>query len=599
MKIMKKSVLIIVVLILTGGVNLYAQGFNMNRSSNSMYQNMPQEGIFIHQNSTQLFAGEKLYYKVYCLNLKDGNLSDLSKIAYVQLLDSNKNTVFSHKIRLDKGIGASDFALPTDLETGSYKIIGYTSWMQSRKEYQFFESDLIIINPYKVIPENHRFEVETDSISADSLAVPTEKVIADAPQEVILGEKLIKLNLENTEVGTRSRFTVQVEALENAALKGNYSLSVKKIEEALPGAQHTPINFWTDKRRLSVNSASADPIVPELRGELYSGKVVSVDSQQSVEGKKVVLSLPGDPYILDIAQTDRQGNFYFNINTAVNSSEAVFQLLEEDSENYSISLDEGVSPEIGQLEFLPFKIDRSSEAVILERSINNQIENAYAIVKSDTILNPVELAPFYRKYQQQFFLDDYTRFNTLRETMVEIIDNAWISENGEDDPTFGVRPFDGYLESTSLLPIVLVDGLFIRDHKDIVNYNSKEVRSIAISRDRVMLGPQLFQGLVSLNTKAGEFKETFFRSHLINSKLDRPEPYKAYFYQSYTSSEDQSRIPDLRYQLYWDPDLTLGDKRMAEIPFFSSDIKGKFVVELKGYTQTGNPVSLRKTFVVQ
>ena len=595
---MKKSFLLIAVLILAGGMNLIAQGFNMNRPSNSIYQNMPQEGIFIHQNNTQLFAGEKLYYKVYCLNLRDGNLSDLSKIAYIKLIDYNQNTIFSHKIRLNNGVGASDFALPTDLDTGSYKIIGYTSWMQSRKEYQFFESDLIIVNPYKVIPENHRFETKNDSISADSLAIPAKKLIADAPQQVILGENFIKLKLENPEAGTRSRLTVQVEALENVALKGNYSLSVKKIEEAIPVAQHTPVNYWTDKRRLSISVASADPIVPELRGELFSGKVVRVDDQQGVGGKKVVLSLPGDPFILDIAQTDSQGNFYFNINTSVNSSEAVFQLLEEDSEKYSISLDEALDPELGTLKFQPFKIDRSSEAAILERSINNQIENAYASVKSDTVLSPAELAPFYRKYQQQFFLDDYTRFNTLRETMVEIIDNAWISENGDDDPTFGVRPFDGYLESTGLLPIVLVDGLFIRDHKDVVNYNSKEVRSISISRDRVVLGPQLFQGLISLNTKAGEFKETFFRSHLIYGNLDRPEPAKAYFYQSYTSAEDQSRIPDLRYQLYWDPNFSLGNKTEVEIPFFSSDIKGKFEVELKGYTQTGNPVSLSETFVV-
>ena len=329
------------------------------------------------------------------------------------------------------------------------------------------------------------------------------------------------------------------------------------------------------------------------------GRVVSKEGQQGAAGKKVALSLHGDPYIFDIAQTNAEGYFYFNLDTAVSSANAIFQLLEQDSDNYNISFNESPAPEMDALEFESFIIDKSAEELILARSINNQIENAYAGVKSDTVFKPAESIPFYRTYQEKFFLDDYTRFNTLRETMVEIVDNAWIAENGEDDPTFGVRPFDGYLESTSLLPVVIVDGLYIRDHIDVVNYNSKELTSIAVSRDRVMIGPQIFQGLISLETKSREFPVTFYRSHLINSELQRPEAQKTYFFQTYDSAEKNSRIPDYRYQLYWEPFLTFDNNSSSQIQLFSSDITGTFVVELKGFTANGKPVALSKTFVVE
>ncbi len=596
---MRKSIYLVIMLLLAGNYNLLAQGFNMSRGASSVYWSMPQEGIYIHQNGTQLFAGERLYYKVYCLNLKNGLLSDLSKIAYVKMIDDNMNTVFSHTIRLNKGTGMADFALPSDLLTGSYKIIGYTNWMLSRNESQYFESDLIIINPYKVIPEKHLEPKIADSIQNDSIqeliAVPTLPAVVKQQ----LGDNLISIKLDQEIVKPRSIINIQLEGISSSALQGEYSLTVKKVNDNLPMASPTAINCWSDKRSLSASPATREQVIPELRGELYSGKVVRKDSQQGVAGRKVVLSLPGDPYILDIAQTDAQGNFYFNMDTPVNSSNAVFQLLDANSEDYEISVNETREPEMSLLEFPVFKVDRTTEDMILERSINNQIENAFALVKSDTVVKPEESVPFYRDYGARYYLDDYTRFNTLRETMVEIIDHAWIAENGDQDPTFGVRPFDGYLESTGLQPVVLVDGLFIRDHKDVVNYNSKEVRSIAISRDRIMIGPQLFQGLISLETKAGEFQNSFFRAHLVNDELKRPEVQKTYFFQQYNSSQSNSRIPDFRYQLFWEPSLTFGQNTMKELLVYSSDIKGKFEVSLRGFTETGQPVSLNKTFIVE
>ena len=598
-KTMSKSGFLMIICLLTGSFNLLAQGFSINRSSGSLYQSIPQEGIYIHQNSTQLFAGERLLYKVYCLNLKNSKLSELSKIAYVKLVDEEKNTVFSHKVRLREGVGAADFALPTDLATGSYKIIGFTSWMQSREKFSYFESDLVIINPYKVIPANYRKEVMMDSVTGDSITVAVPEVEQAEAVEEIRGDNLIDLNLDTEVINQRSSIIVLLKAVNGASKDGQYSISVKKLEAGLPSAKQTGIDYWSDKRNLTTKPSSGPIVVPELRGELYSGRVVFKEDEQGAAGKKVALSLPGDPYIFDIAQTDSNGYFFFNIDTPVNSNKAVLQLLEEDADNYAISFNEAPQPDLNSLEFPSFMIDPSAEQVILDRSINNQIENAYAGVKSDTVIKAVESIPFYRNYQQQFFLDDYTRFNTLRETMVEIIDNAWIAENGDNDPTFGVRPLDGYLESTSLLPMVVVDGLYIRDHKDVVDYNSKQLNSIAVSRDRVMIGPQLYQGLISLETKSREFPATFYRSHLINDELQRPEAQKTYFFQSYESADKNSRVPDFRYQLFWEPFLTFDNSSTQEIQLFSSDIKGSFVVELKGFTANGKPVALSKIFVVE
>lgn len=310
----------------------------------------------------------------------------------------------------------------------------------------------------------------------------------------------------------------------------------------------------------------------------------------------MVLSLPGDPYILDISQTDDSGTFYFNLDIQTNSELAILQLLGDDKDDFEILMNNNRLPKLAKMEYPGFEFDKSLEPIILARSIHNQIENSYATVKSDTVRVASEDLPFYRNYQQRFLLDDYTRFNTLRETMIEIIDHAWIDENN-GDPRFRVRPFDGYLDTGILEPIVTMDGLLIQDHKDIVDYNSKELRRISISRDRFVLGPKVYQGLIALETKTGEFFDVFYRGFLVSSNLERPEAHRSYYFQQHRESDKSGRIPDFRYQLLWEPEVVVNDDTNT-ITFFTSDITGDFEVELKGYTTTGKHIYLKQQFTV-
>lgn len=557
-----------------------------------------QEGLYLHQSNTTLLAGERFYYKLYCINLDDKKLSDLSKIAYIQLYNSEGEKVLGHKIRLENGTGQGDFSIPAELPTGSYKITAHTTWMLSRAEKQYFESNLLIINPYKATTETYLEKVVLDSTIQDSTSpvpVPTRPKRIEFDTK---GDQIVSIKLDGSSYKTRSQVNVQLEPLKYTAAGGNYSITVRKVDSRFPAAVQTPIEAWEDYGNTWTRNRNTPTIIPELRGEVFSGRVLRKDDGEPAAGVKVVLSLPGDPFVLEIAQTNAGGRFYFNLDTPVSGTQAVFQLLDKDRTLYDLQFDPPPVPDSKPANFDKFTISGDLEAAILERSIHNQIENAYAIVKSDTIVNMVEDIPFYRDYQQRFFLDDYTRFNTLRETMVEIVDNVWIDENGENDPTFGVRPFDGYLDAGGLYPMVFMDGLFIQDHKDIVNYNSKEVRSVSLSRGRYLVGSQIFQGLLSLETKSGEFYESLFREHLLKREIERPEAARRYYFTDYSREADRSRIPDFRYQLFWSPSVSIGENSSI-LQFSTSDVKGKFEVELKGFSSAGEPIFQKTYFSVE
>ncbi len=75
---------------------------------------IPQENVFLHFNTSLLVSGESIYYKIYCLNGKTEKLSTLSKMAYVELIDSDYKSIFKHKIKLEDGVGFGDFFIQSN-----------------------------------------------------------------------------------------------------------------------------------------------------------------------------------------------------------------------------------------------------------------------------------------------------------------------------------------------------------------------------------------------------------------------------------------------------------------------------------------------------
>ena len=97
-----KKILFILIIFLNFSYLIFSQ-------ENIQIANISQERIFVHQNTSFLITGEYLYYKVYCLNNETNGLSNFSKIAYIELINSDRNTIFKHKIILKNGVGNGDY----------------------------------------------------------------------------------------------------------------------------------------------------------------------------------------------------------------------------------------------------------------------------------------------------------------------------------------------------------------------------------------------------------------------------------------------------------------------------------------------------------
>ena len=118
-----------------------------NYSKNSL-----QEKLFVHSDRSTYLTGELLWFKVYAVDGTYNKPLNMSKVAYVDILDDKQIAVMQAKIALVNGSGSGSIFIPVTINNGAYKLRAYTSWMKNFSPEFYFEKVITIINP-QIIPE--------------------------------------------------------------------------------------------------------------------------------------------------------------------------------------------------------------------------------------------------------------------------------------------------------------------------------------------------------------------------------------------------------------------------------------------------------------
>ncbi len=548
---------------------------------------IPQEDVFVHLNTSFLLTGETLYYKVYCINSETKMLSDLSKIIYVELVSEDKRSVVKHKLRLENGQSYADFFVPSSLSSGNYKLIAYTNWMRNKN--LFYENDLLIVNSFSKDQSKILRTVEYD----ESGEAPKKKKESSKPKlDEDTHSGSIELRLNKDSYKRREHVTLQIASLLGESSFGSYSVSVKKSTPMDVPEIKTTLNYKSKKENNS--RVSSHFFMPELRGELVEGLVLNKVTGKPASNIVVTLSIPGNNALFKVTSTNGEGRFFFNINKDYLNNMAVFDLIGQTTTDFEIQITREVPMDYNDLKFGRFYISEADKDFILRRSINNQIENSYKGVKKDSVSPLKQIVPFYGALAKEYYLDDFKRFSTLKETFVEVIDHAWITSKKGNFSFKVKRDLDGI--DYDLPTLLLMDGILIKNHNDIIDYDSKNVKRIGVLRSQYVYGPVIFDGVIYIETKDGSFKNT--HTNTTTFELFKPFPVKQYYLQDYSNKETYRRIPDNRHQLCWIPNFRF-DKHSESLSFYTSDIPGNYEVSFEGFTKHGHPVSIKKNISVE
>ncbi|GAA0729410.1 hypothetical protein GCM10009430_39560 [Aquimarina litoralis] len=556
------------------------------------YKLIPQETLFLHYNNTLLFSGENLHYKIYCFNSEDNAYTNISKVAYVVLLNEDEQYIFKHRIQLNDGIGYGDFFIPVSVPSGNYKIVAYTQWMLNAKNH-FYQGELSIINPYQV----------NENIIAKNGILPNTNTGEQGDTKVYTSDDKIRLSFDKTAYACREKVTLTLEN-QFEDYEGSYSISVIRKDTFVKSTDLSAIDFVKNKdeqivlkKDVNVNSSV---FLPEMRGELVYGKIKAKEDKKVSLKKDLGLSLPKEKNEVYFVSTDDAGEFVLNLpNRNTDNDKLLVEVLGEDRSDYTVSLYDIPKIDFNNLNFYQFKITSGLKDKIIQRSVYNQIENNYYGAKPDTLITKEQSAPFYGKYDiYTYKLDEYTRFPTIKETLVEVVEGMWSTKDENGKYIFGIRDYYPDQEEIGYKPLLLIDGVVEQDQDKIINSAAKDFVSISYIRDRYYLGSKIFGGIVLMETKNNDYAETRVAEYIATADLPEIKVQnKKYFKQKYNGEKLYDRIPDYRNQLLWEPEITFETKKKI-IRFFTSDIKGEFEVRLEGFNSLGVPVSVKKSFLV-
>ncbi|RZK76989.1 MAG: hypothetical protein EOO85_09950, partial [Pedobacter sp.] len=138
------TLVVLIVFSLKGNAQVIRE---VKNAFDSYQQNRPQEKIFVQTDKSFYLTGELMWFKVFIVDASGNGPTILSKVAYVDVLDKNNNSLLQAKIAISNGSGSGSFYIPVTALNGNYTLRGYTNLMKNYGPESFFENNITIVNP--------------------------------------------------------------------------------------------------------------------------------------------------------------------------------------------------------------------------------------------------------------------------------------------------------------------------------------------------------------------------------------------------------------------------------------------------------------------
>ena len=518
------------------------------------------ESIRIYTDKECYLAGEYLWIKVYVTDslLRE---SKLSTVAYIEIGDT-KQVYAQGKINLQDGNGWGRIKLPLIMHTGTYQLTAYTRYMRNGTENNFSKKYIVLLNTFQATEEDD-VKLIADTLSKVSSLQPVSSTC-------LLTDKPI--------YGNRNKVVLKLPELP-ADVK-EMSVSVVRKDCKLSGFPVVSNNSTNN------NQMPNRHFIAECEGHIITGKLVgetanSVNAQLSCIGKDIRV-FDGQPLSDSI--------YVFYTTGITDMQEIVLTALPEKESTCRLEL---VSPFAGIVpQTLPKLRLSIQEEALIERSFGAQLHPILLIdsIHKQSILYQLhDFAPI-----STYDLNEYTRFNKVRELFTEFIAGIRISKL-EGKNIFRILQPD-IKQFSNQKALVLLDGVPIEDHEAILEYNARLVHYIHRYAGKYTFGGELYDGIVSFVTHKGTMPDIRLdkNSQLFSYKFPQDRPtFIAPIYQ--TKEQINSRIPDFRHTLYWNPVVV---PNSDVISFYTSDLDGIYSVVLQGISNDGKELKMESEFRV-
>jgi len=332
-----------------------------------------------------------------------------------------------------------------------------------------------------------------------------------------------------------------------------------------------------------------------------TGTLLTSDQQLAHPGEFLTMSTPGKEAVFQYAITNFEASFNFGVHIDEELKDLIIQPDDTTKKN-KIYIESSFSDKYLPAGLTNYSINKPLSSNISRWSIDYQINNIYESSFIDTLLKPIIFSPkpkrFYGKPDIQVIMKDFIKLSSMEEVFFELIPHTSLKNiNSVYDISFvdllGEKLYDK-------APVLMIDGVIVKNPSVIANLDPELVEKIDVVREKYIVYDYLFHGLLNLITKTGDFSCTPLPDYAIRLKYRVLDPVKAFISPDYSTVEmKNSRIPDYRNTLFWNPSVKPSKDGIVKVDFWTSDISSDYEINITGITTNGKTLSLRKIIKVR
>jgi hypothetical protein len=523
------------------------------------------ETIHVHLAQRSLMPGETMWFKLYVVDGRLKQLSPVSKVAYVELIDSKGSAVWQSKISLSEGAGYGSWHVPASLASGTYLLRSYTQ-LQYRSGLPLHAEALMVLNPLRSFQWPLQIPVPSESDAA-SQVVDTIKWMG--LKKTYANREAVNFKLSGLQGASLSVAVYQADSLESSL--GNHASPVITYPVTGLGGH------------------------VEYAGHIIQGRVTDRRNGEPLAGRRVYLSVPGKRFHFTSSVSDETGHIRFEVNNMFGTGQVIAQPAAIADSGLTISLDNPFAQLPAALQYTTFTDVDAWKQSWDKRTAENSLRQLYARVDQEKYYLPgqEDSTAFYGQPDKRYRLDDYTRFGTLEEVLREYIPEVELKKV-QGDFRFRVlnqpfrRSFDGN-------PLVLLDGVAVKDIDRLMQIDPLKISKLELVTRRYFLGDMAFEGIMSFSTYEGDLGGFQLGQEAIVFDYPGLQLLQQFSAPNYDKTElRSSRLPDLRSLLLWEPEAAADVTGVVPIDFYTGDLSGEFIVDIKGFNKAGEAIRLKK-----
>lgn len=543
------------------------------------------ERTYVSTDKDVYVAGDRIWCSAFCINPEDSRLSKVSAIAYIELVSCTGEIMQTAKVALEYGRGSGYLDLPASMPTGNYRMFFFTTANKNEKDYDYLENSKVI----SVLNSKYTTKVK------DRVDIISDKMYAERAEDFVSDNQAGDITLRPAMSRTQGR-KFSIEISNNSQKAVTMSLSAYHEDGIVPAE---------DKSILSMHVPTASSLVYEPKFNLEKeGEIIYADLTGS--GRDQIITTEGMPmgYISSAnsigdtyaATIQRDGTMVFATNNIYGNRELVTEVADLDNEDL-VGLISIRSPFVSVETDVPvMPLAECIQKAVIERGREMQTFRAEYRDSLAEFHGRRELFPYRKSGAHIYDLDDYTRFPTVKEVLVEITGEVRVrGRNDKQRIQVLTKDIDGDNGTgiTWETSLVMLDGVPVFKHSDMMNYDALLLKEIDVWREKYIFGTRTYYGVVNFVSKKGSMAFMDFGSNV------RIIDFQGTCYpMDYTEKYVKGSEKDMRQTILWKPEVQIEAGESVTIECLAPEYDGTFSLVAEGMSEDGELIHKKTTFVV-